>query len=330
MESIDDFFKQIEGNLPYVLRGELDLGSDIEQRLVMISHQKVKIFDNGMMNLGGSEEAIRLLSILRQYRAFHAAYSGEKTYHQLARLYYALMSGRSTLGHPGDADGYKKVIETLGKKENPSVLLLGFSTIYSLENLAALMSLQGIKNPRITAFDFSQEPLVEAQKYCGSELYGSDILYKNGDALDPENFDRDNFDMIATHLFFTHIKHKDKRSLIENLHKWLKPGAVFVDEEIIVPGDIDRVRYAEYYRTLAEHHLLSDHLVTRRQIADMMAQFGRHSRFFPYGSLDKLTREFRQSGLDIDTELITYRNMLDDGGDVMSCPVYNVRATKKL
>ena len=45
--------------------------------------------------------------------------------------------------------------------------------------------------------------------------------------------------MIVTHLFFTHIAHKDKKGLIKNVCKWLKPGAAFVDEEIIVPGDID-------------------------------------------------------------------------------------------
>ncbi|GEM_PF-3942346 len=327
MEDTDYFLQRIRGNLPYVLQGDLRLGNADEQRLALLSHQEYTVIDHERF-LGKSETAIELLSKIRQYRAFHAAYASNRTYHELARLYYALMSGASTLGHPYDAAYYKKAITTMGTKDAPSVLLLGFSTIYSLENLAALLHLNGVRNPRITAFDCSEEPLDEAQKYCGSELYGAAITYKKGDALDPANFNRDMFDLIATHLFFTHISHKDKKSLTGNIHQWLKHGAAFADEEIIVPGDIDRSRYARYYRTLAQEYSPSDHSMARRQIADMMEQFGRHSRFFPYSSLDGLVHDFRAAGFQVDSQFLMHRSMLDSGEQVMSCPVYHVRATK--
>ena len=98
----------------------------------------------------------------------------------------------------------------LKNRKNPKILLLGFSTVYSLENLAALIHLSNLDNPKIIDFDINKQPLSEANVYCGTKLYNVEIEYEQGNAILSEFFEADSFDLIATHLFLTHIPDESK------------------------------------------------------------------------------------------------------------------------
>jgi len=322
-ENVEKFLEGIERDLPRLYLDEIVFSNEDEQRLAMINHKFYKSRNCYASN------AISLLVAIRQYVSLKKInFSGNPSYHDLANLYYSLMTGNSTLANTRESKNYySSAVSTLKNRKNPKILLLGFSTVYSLENLAALIHLSNLDNPKIIAFDINKQPLSEANVYCGTKLYNVEIEYEQGNAILSEFFEADSFDLIATHLFLTHIPDESKIRLINNVHKWLKPNSKFVDDEIIVPGTIDRNKYAKYYRTLGRHYIPPLDHSSMEKVANWMEKFGTYSIFFPYNDLDKLHRDFSKFS-SLRSDHLRTRNIYSESDSLLRCPVYNITATK--
>ena len=292
---------------------------EVEQHLAYLSHAFTRYYVAPQDDIPA--RAQNMLASIRQKRSFlRASRLPEQSYHDAANLYYALVEGQSTLGYWKYAQEYRSTLQDLrdAGKNKPKVLLLGFSTIYSLENLAALMELQGLDEGEITAFDRNLQPLEEAQEYCGNNLFGVKILYKQGDAM-ALPFAEESFDLVASHLFFTHIPHSEKQSVLRDVYKVLKNGRIFVDDEILVPGTPDMFSYINYFRSLARGYVHASDNNTLRKIAGFMEKFARHPCFFPYCDLWTVEKDFKSAGFSLEPRLVR---------DALAWPVFNLRGKK--
>ncbi|MDD5593239.1 MAG: class I SAM-dependent methyltransferase, partial [Candidatus Margulisbacteria bacterium] len=177
----------------------------------------------------------------------------------------------------------------------PKILVLGFSSIYSLENIGAIISLVGFKNASIVALDLSSSPLEKAMAHFGQAVFGSPIEYVKGDALSLP-FDSESFDLVATHLFMTHIADQHKGEVVAEAGRVLRPDREFIDEEIVVPPETDRERYKWFYATLADYFPGTAEQKTRA--GKYMVELGSYSVFYPYVSKNSLTANFNRHGLE--------------------------------
>lgn len=215
-------------------------------------------------------------------------------YHSLAYLYYALRFGEATLGSESNAETLIKSLRILKGMNihTPKVLVLGFSSIYALENLGALLYLVGFKNAEIIAIDLSEKPIFQAKQHFGQRVFGYKVRYEQANALDLP-FEDETFDLVCTHLFMTHIEDAEKPKVYSESRRVLRPGMIFADEEIAVPPNIDREKYKWFYTVLANNY--PDHLETER-VRQLMLKFGGWSTFFPYVGKPSLEKDIAQAG----------------------------------
>ncbi len=328
---------------------EIALDATVEKELVLLSHA----FNTS--NLSIAVSAQELLGNIRQEKAFRQCFnsssqksqasysyssSAKPSYHDLAFLYYTLMHGQSTLGHHRTAEpGYVAAMREFRKNgiETPQVLLLGFSSIYSLENLAAMLYLVGFKQSEITAIDKMQQPIEEAKKYCGEQLYNSKINYQQVDINNTElikKITQNHFDLVATHLFFTHFPSQQKAAVWQKAKELLKSGGEFVDEELIAPGKVDRDAFNDYFRTLAKEYYPSKQSDCQnkseilRKISDLMFDFGSQGPFHPYYSLSEAYAHASQFGLQLNPQFLCTRNIFDTSGGLIDASMYAFRTKK--
>lgn len=250
------------------------------------------------------------------------------SYHALANLYYSLKKGDKTLGNSDSSRHYVQSFQGLKGTgiTSPHVLLLGFSTNYSLENLAAILHLVGFSESRITALDRSEEPLTVAREAFGNKLYSSSIEYVQADATRPLSFHPESFDSIVTHLFFTHIPHPLKRAVIANIERLLKPERNFVDQEIILPSDIDMGKLVSYFRTLAgSYHGPEHHQV---QISRWMHEFGSHP-ILAFPTRSAWREDFSSAHLQLSIEREDTTNVYEQGNVMVKLETIDFIARKK-
>ncbi len=295
---------------------------DLQKELALLSHR---------FSSSQAEQVQSSLSLLRQQGALQmadGALVGKDAYHRAALVYYTLQRGASTLGYPGGTAIFKRAITDLHDKliENPRVLLLGFSTIYSLENLAAMLHVADVKNPTICAFDFNENPLEIAQKYCGNELYGVKIEYRQGNILHRLGIDENIWDMVATHLFFTHIRSYDKSEVICKIQRGLKHGAHFVDEELCVNSNV-KPNLLPYFLSLVNSYK-GEMSNARRDLMSCMQTFANHDHFYPFESDLDIEQYFRRERFHLDLVWQKSAEILLNNGRVTNGKWYSLRAIK--
>ena len=327
----EEFLKSIRKNhvstLPF----------SIERKLTLLTHElekKSRTWTTDDRHRAHSIASLcnEKLAHIRQWRVFEKLEDKtDPTYHDLANLYYALREGQSTLGYyDAENSGYAEAVQALAKRrlKRPRVLLLGFSTVYSLENIAAMMHLEEMEGAEIVAFDLETQPLEEAQEYCGGELYGIKVTYMQGDAT--QNVLKPNsFDLAVTHLFFTHIPHDQKPAVIRETKKLLKKRGMFVDNELMIPGTMPKDSFVAFFRTLAEQYVHDGTWSTRQRLGDLMVQFAKHDHFFPYEDIGQLRRDFAAEGFALDDRAIHAQPVYARGETIVYSTMYALQASKE-
>jgi ubiquinone/menaquinone biosynthesis C-methylase UbiE len=293
--------------------------SSLEQKIVLYSHLSSVPVISTILQEG--------LGKRRQEDAFlHCKDKG--SYHALANLYYALQGGENTLGHPLSNGVYVDGIRNLREQgiSNPKVLLLGFSSNYCIENLAAMFHLIGFKKSKIIAFDKSNEPLDHSKKTFGESLFSTKLEYKQGNAL-VLPFEEEEFDAVVTHFFFTHIKTEDRTQLLNGIYRVLKPQRKFLNQEILIPETVNMDQFASYFRTLATSYEPSSNHSIRSQIGNFMHKFG---SFPVHAFTDKqqLKAEFSQGKFLIETEEYGGATLYTENGARMRAEKVSIMATK--
>ncbi|MBI5399174.1 class I SAM-dependent methyltransferase [Candidatus Saganbacteria bacterium] len=170
-----------------------------------------------------------------------------------------------------------------------------FTTIYSLENLGAILSLVGFKNATIVALDISASPLEKARAHFGRTVFGFPVEYVQGDAL-ALPFDNDSFDLVTTHLFMTHIADQRKNQVLAEAGRVLRRDREFIDEEIVVPPGTDLDKYKWFYATLADEFPGTPE--QKAKVAQYMVELGAYSEFYPYGSEKSLVASMNSNGFE--------------------------------
>lgn len=269
-------------------------GRELVHDLILAAHQ----FNSFGRSGDDTPTAQQLLTFFRAPGALATIENTEKhDYHDLAFLYYALRFGDSTLGAGKNSKTIALALQRLRAKavSSPKILVLGFSSIYSLENIGAILSLVGFKSASIVALDISSSPLEKARAHFGDSVFGFPMEYVRGDAL-ALPFDKDSFDLVATHLFMTHIADQKKGDVVAEARRVLRPDGEFVDEEIVVPPGTDRERYRWFYATLAEQ--FSGTSAQKVKVVNYMVEMGSYSVFYPYGSFESLAANFNGHGFE--------------------------------
>ncbi|MFA4967360.1 MAG: methyltransferase domain-containing protein [Candidatus Margulisiibacteriota bacterium] len=300
LRKIDEYTRQQAGRgcLDYdrVYYSLLDSnGRELAHDLILASHQ-FKSF--GLCGTSGMPTAQQILTFFRAPGALAAIENKEKhDYHDLAFLYNALRFGDSTLGAGKNSRTIANALRRLKARavSEPKILVLGFSSIYSLENIGAILSLVGFKNASLVALDISSSPLEKARTHFGQTIFGFPIEYVKGDALSLP-FDSESFDLVATHLFMTHIADQHKDRVVAEAERVLKPGRELIDEEIVVPPETDRERYKWFYATLADYFPGTAEQKTR--VEKYMVEIGSYPVFYPYVSKNSLAANFNRHGLE--------------------------------
>ena len=312
----------------------LALDFQLEKELVLLTHTY-----EGCQNYVGDIQ--RSLADFRQKRAYLQCQVSQQQvtagkipsipYHHLAFLYYTLMHGQSSLGHYMTAQkSYVAPLQELKSEgiTSPKVLLLGFSSIFSLENLAAMLHLVGFKQSTIVALDKSEHPLEAGTSYSGKKLFSSDIEYVQQDILADKLDSKialNSFDFIATHLFFTHFQGAQKKYVWERISQLLSPQGIFADEEIVVNGRIDRQAYNNYFKTLAGDYKHSDNRFTRQSIEHFMYIFGSTGPFNPYNTTHNILNDAQ---MELNMPFLCSRNIWAAGGGIITADMHAIHAKK--
>ena len=268
--------------------------SKLIEELILISHQ----YDMP----GGLFDPFGTHDILNKFRARDAYLKLKEAvtpnYHDIAYLYYALMFGSSTLGGKYNNKTIAEALRYVKNRQiySPRILILGFASIYCLENIGALLYLVGFKNADIVGLDLSCAPIKQGRQYFGDRIFGYPIEYLQGDGR-ALPFKDNVFDMIATNRLLHHLNEYGKYNLLKSIRRVLKPGAEFVDEEAIVEGEINLDDYYKSYRELAGNFGGSDE--ERAEVADYLENFPRFPHRF-FKSAVELRETLEQSGLRID------------------------------
>ena len=333
-KSLDECLQDVNSVLhdPWFNGWDITKTRNVEQHLAYLTHApRGHNFEDSSVQ---SHTAAEALAKIRQKRAYlTASQMRSPGYHELANLYYALMIGRSTLGCYDDSRqlrlfrGVAGMLQEQGRK-HPRVLLLGFSTVYSLENLAALLDLNGLETADIMAFDKSSTPLRDAQLYCNEQLYDKTISYWQGEAQQLP-FPDDSFDLIATHLFFTHIPDGEKRQVIREVHRTLKTDGFFVDQELLVPAHFEKEEYVRAFRGIAGRYLHSDdNRYIKKTIASLMIQFASHHHFFPYHTMLDIERDFEAENFPAELQFAESRPIYTSNNCLVHWDAFNIKSQK--
>jgi len=327
-----DFRVEAETNVSRIIKC-LDKHSDEAGLSFRSREEKLVFYTHWCASFLGRDILRKELSYERQIKAYQrcaeaTALGKNPSYHALANLYYSLKKGDKTLGNPNSSRHYVQSFQQLKQTggSSPHVLLLGFSTNYSLENLAAILHLVGFSDSQITALDLSEEPLSTARETVGNKLYSSQIEYVQADATRQLSFQPESFDSIVTHLFFTHIPHSLKRVVIANIERLLKPESDFVNQEIILPPDIDMDKLVSYFRNLAGSYHGPEHHKT--EISNWMQRFGSHPILaFPTRSV--LREEFAFANLQLNIEREDTTNVYERGNQMVKLDTIDFIARKR-
>ncbi|MBI5392924.1 class I SAM-dependent methyltransferase [Candidatus Woesearchaeota archaeon] len=318
---------------------KLSLDTRLEKELVLLTHlidTSKTLYFGIQHNLANSRQERAYQQCLYSERKAHKKEIQSIPYHVLAFLYYTLMHGQSTLGHYDTAErSYVSALRELRNQgiSSPRVLLLGFSSIYSLENLAAMLHLVGFKQSNILAIDKMAHPLNAGKSYYGNKLFNSTITYIQQDILADQLEDRiaeTQFDLIATHLFFTHFPDAQKKLVWKKISQLLSPNGIFADEEIFVNGRINRQAYNDYFRTLTNDYKPdATDPSTLLNISDYLYQFGSAGPFNPYYSISYVSYDAqKEAGLRIQMPFLSTRNIWAAGGGVVTADMHAIHARK--
>ncbi|OGC03582.1 hypothetical protein A3H38_05280 [candidate division WOR-1 bacterium RIFCSPLOWO2_02_FULL_46_20] len=272
-----------------------DDGNALFNDLILTSHQ-FRSFGSGAQ----TPTAQQIISYFRARGALKAAEASYgNDYHDLAYLYYVASFGVSTLGADKNSLTIANALRNLKLRQifAPIILVLGFSSIYSLENLGAILQLVGFKNAAIVALDISDSPIKKAQEHFGDSVFGFPIDYVKGDALDL-HFADDTFNLVMTHLFLAHIDDRLKGKVFTEARRVLAAGGEFIDEEIVMPKRFDQDQYQSFYATLGDEFPGSSD--DKYRVRQHMWRFGGHSIFYPYTDERALKNDITASGLAVD------------------------------
>jgi len=299
---------------------QIALGSNLEQELVLLTYtvpqNSLEIYANTIQDLLGNIRQERAYNACQRKYDFEGNPRSQPSYHDLAFLYYTLMHGQSSLGHFTNATTYVEPLQKLKQNNvvNPRVLLLGFSSLYSLENLAAILYNVGFKQSTIMAFDKEKQPLYEANKYYGTKLFNSNIEYYQGNVFDVAF--KSKFDFIATHLFFTHISEKQKLEVWMKVNSMLGDGGTFADEELFVPLDIDR-------------NYPSKEQAIKYNVSNLMYEFASQGPFNPYSHKSQILSHANSVGLQLRMPLLQYKNMYGSDNQIITAVMHSIIADKQ-
>lgn len=306
-----------QGVIEYLLQ----YNPSIERDLILLAHQFPMY---GRYPAGNYPASSAILSKVRARRALGRVRRRE-SYHTLANLYYALKYGSGTMASDNHAWNVTNALMAMKKRmvTRPRVLVLGFSTNFSIENVAAILRLVGFKTAEISAIDIAREPLQFARESYPKSIFGFPIRYRLADAR-ALPFENQGFDLVVTHLLLTHLKHEDKQRVLQEIRTVLGPNAEFVDEEIVAQHGFNIARYRSFYRTLGENYPGSS--AEKDHVGNLMVKLGSHPHFYPYERRADLETDLRSAGLEFDFPLIDERKAYEGRDTIIKFDRYQIRA----
>ncbi len=221
-------------------------------------------------------------------------------YHDWALVYYAAIFGSATHGAGEHGNALRVSLRRLLDRGiyRPKILILGFSSIYSIENIASIAHLVGFKGAEIFALDVEARPLKLAQEQFPISILDYPIKYIQEDGRSMTAADG-TYDLVITHRLLTHLPDTEKGAIYKEAARVLRQGADFLDEEPFVNTSIDwdRYRRGDWVDWLLDEYKGPARF--RNFIQTSLKSFAQYSVFYPYREPGQMERDMDSGGLHI-------------------------------
>ena len=146
-----------------------------------------------------------------------------------------------------------KVLESSPKRYDQGIKLLTFGKITKYHEYIAskvhpgqtvldlgcgtgMLSVKlALRGANVIGIDINPQMLDLAKKQLEQASAKSKVSFQQGNALDLDEFERESFDVITASLLFSELSDNEKKFLLHEIHRVLKPSGILVIGDEITP-----------------------------------------------------------------------------------------------
>lgn len=228
-------------------------------------------------------------------------------YHALAYLYVALTCGEDSVGDFQQGVLLATSLRALRSAgvQDPTILLVGFSTVYAIEHLCAIINLIGFRRATVVAMNIAPYPIRAAEAVAPHDLYGVRLRYLQQDAAAIAGA-FDSFHMVVTHRLFGSLTGSMSSRVLKEVVRVLRPGGVLIGSEIVSSVSVQGDALVDGCASFADRYFGNE--VHRDALTELLREFGRQTPFNPFPTLEALRELLSSAGFSASlTEEVTHR-----------------------